>query len=328
MNANRYLTPILAHIKTETIAIALRMHVFDILDAPRDREDIVSRLETDPDNTAFLLDGLVMLDLLKRENNTYRNSPFSSRFFVRESEYYFGDAYINNKEMLDAASSQLHGLIDEGHTVDNVHNQEMWKAASAKHFFQEQKGLLADAVADVVSGLEGFAQCKTMLDLGCSAGILGLEIAKRKPDLELVLFDYEGVIEFVKDHISLYGMEARARTLSGDMEQDSIGEGYDLIWCRNVFYFLKDRDAMLRKLYDALNPGGMLVSAHIEIGEDADRYEDAFFYFLVPLMQGHSVLRPNELETAFARTGFVLEKRFDAPVSVMTPITFHVVRKP
>ena len=49
--------------------------------------------------------------------------------------------------------------------------------------------------------------------------------------------------------------------LSGDYNGDSIGEGYDLIWASNTLNFARDgMDALMKKIYDALNPGGVFIS--------------------------------------------------------------------
>jgi len=56
-------------------------------------------------------------------------------------------------------------------------------------------------------------------------------------------------------------MEDRMEVLGGDFILDSIGEGYDLIWaCIALNYVRDDLDPIIKKIYDALNPGGVFIS--------------------------------------------------------------------
>ncbi len=50
-------------------------------------------------------------------------------------------------------------------------------------------------------------------------------------------------------------------TLSGDGFRDAIGEGYDLVLICNSLQADKDKfDAVVKKVFDALNPGGVFLS--------------------------------------------------------------------
>jgi cyclopropane fatty-acyl-phospholipid synthase-like methyltransferase len=65
----------------------------------------------------------------------------------------------------------------------------------------------------------------------------------------------------VETFIKEYEMEERMDVLAGDYNCDSIGEGYDLIWASNALNFARhDMDSLMRKIYDALNPGGVFIS--------------------------------------------------------------------
>lgn len=56
-------------------------------------------------------------------------------------------------------------------------------------------------------------------------------------------------------------MEDQMEVLGGDYNHDPIGEGYDLIWASNALNFARhDMDSLMKKSYDALNPGGVFIS--------------------------------------------------------------------
>ena len=58
-------------------------------------------------------------------------------------------------------------------------------------------------------------------------------------------------------------MEDRMEVLGGDFNHDPIGEGYDLIWASSALSLAKDdMDSLTKKIYDALNQGGVFLVLH------------------------------------------------------------------
>ena len=55
-------------------------------------------------------------------------------------------------------------------------------------------------------------------------------------------------------------MEDRVEALGGDFNRDPIGEGYDLVFTSNSLQFAHEINNVVKKIYEALNPGGVLVS--------------------------------------------------------------------
>ena len=75
-----------------------------------------------------------------------------------------------------------------------------------------------------------------------------------------VIFDKSAIVKVAETFIKEYEMEDRMEVLGGDFNHDPIGEGYDLIWARAVLNLNKDMDSIMKKIYDALNPGGVFIS--------------------------------------------------------------------
>jgi hypothetical protein len=74
-----------------------------------------------------------------------------------------------------------------------------------------------------------------MLDLGGGPGLIGIAIVGAHPGMKGVIFDRPAII----------------------------GEGYDLIWASSALSLAKDdMDSLTKKIYDALNPGGVFLVLH------------------------------------------------------------------
>jgi cyclopropane fatty-acyl-phospholipid synthase-like methyltransferase len=119
----------------------------------------------------------------------------------------------------------------------------------------------AQQAAKIVSDLPEFKSFKKMLDLGGGPGLIGIAIVAAHTAIKGVIFDKPAMVEMAKRFIKEYEMEDRVEILGGDYLQDSIGEGYDLIWASATLNFGKDdMKSFMKKIYDALNPGGVFIS--------------------------------------------------------------------
>ena len=328
-NINKYLNMLLVQQETELLGVALDLKIFQLLESTsHTAHSLAKKLESDDHNTQVLLDGLVFMDLLQLDNEVYTNTDISKQFFVYDSSQYCGDVYLNRKEMLNQARKMTASLVKNGcgKMLDSKHPKR-WASAAKGSLKQEQKNLISPAATNIVKNLKEFNSINKMLDLGCSSGIIGLEIIKSHPTMQGVLFDYKEVTEVAKGHIKEYGLEKRVTTLSGDIEFDDIGSGYDLIWCSNIFYFFKDKKEVIQKIYDALSPNGILVSAHVEIDNNNIQDKVSYFYFLFLNMQKRNQLEPIELSNIFEDVGFRSINSYTTHDMPMTPFQIHISKK-
>jgi len=326
---DKYLKMLLELHKVEVLSIALKLKIFIYLEKNEmNLEVLIENINTDEKNTKILLDALVMLELVYRNNNFYKNTKVTKDYFIYGSSTYCGDVFLYRKDMLNHIRKSMSELVLNG-TADIVKSKspKMWKSASKGFLKQEQKNLISKYVVNLVQNLKEFPKMKKILDLGCASGILGLEIVKSHTRVKGVLFDFPDVTEVASKNIQKYGFEDRVSVLSGDIGHDDIGSGYDLIWCSNIFYFLEDKEEVIQKMYDALNPNGVLISAHVEVGEEKNQYEDSFFYFLGLDLQGRDILTPMELSNIFEEKGFRSINSYSTSNMPMTPTQIHIVKK-
>ena len=329
MNIDRYLNMLLESQKTEVLAVALNLKIFKALEEENHTfSSLAIKLELNQHNTKVLLDALVLLELLYKQEEFYKNEILTKKFFVYGTKSYCGDVFLHRKEMLNHGKKMLGGLVKEGcEALKDSKHPKKWAGAAKRFLRQEQENLISKVALDTVTKLKEFPSAKKMLDLGCSSGIVGLEIIKSHPSLQGILYDYKEVTEVVDEHIKEYGLQNRVTTLSGDIQNDDIGSGYDLIWCSNIFYFFKDKKEVIEKIYNALNPNGVLVSVHVEIDESDKTNINEFFYFLFLNMQERGVLKPFELSDIFEETGFRSINSYTSVEMPMTKSQIHIVKR-
>lgn len=328
-NINKYLNMLLVQQETEILGIALDLKLFKLLEKDNyTANNLAKKLDSDSHNIKVLLDGLVFMDLLQLNNEIYTNTNITKQFFVYGSSQYCGDVYLNRQEILNSARKRTASLVKNGcgKMLDSKHPKR-WADAAKGSLKQEQKNLISPVATNIVKNLKEFKDINKMLDLGCSSGIIGLEMIKNHPTMNGVLFDYKEVAEVANEHIKEYGLENRVTILNGDIELDDIGNGYDLIWCSNIFYFFKNKKEVIEKIYDALAPNGVLVSAHVEIDNTNMLDKISYFYFLFLNMQERNKLEPMELSNIFEDVGFRSINSYTNYDMPMTPFQIHIVKK-
>lgn len=327
-NINDYLSLLLAQQKTEILELALELKIFKLIEENINTIFIISsKININEHKTKILLDSLVFMELLEINQDKYLNTKFAKESFIYGASSYCGDVFLHRKQLAENGKKMMKSMFEEKKELEEIKIAKLWADASKKFLKQEQKNLIAPMAVDIIKNLKEFSSLNKMLDLGCSSGVIGLEITKNHPNIKTTLFDYEEVTNITKEHINEYNLQNRVFVLSGDIEKNDIGKNYDLIWCSNIFYFFKDKKDVIKKIYDALNPNGILVSCHVEIDTKNSLDENSFFYFLSLNLQGKNILKPMELSDIFEEVGFKSINSYTTYKTPMTPSQIHICKK-
>ncbi|MCT7547591.1 methyltransferase [Aliarcobacter butzleri] len=327
-NINNYLSLLLAQQKTEILELALELKIFKLIEENINTIFIISsKININEHKTKILLDSLVFMELLEINQDKYLNTKFAKESFIYGASSYCGDVFLHRKHLAENSKKMMKSMFEEKKELEEIKIAKLWADASKKFLKQEQKNLIAPMAVDIIKNLKEFSSLNKMLDLGCSSGVIGLEITKNHPNIKTILFDYEEVTNITKEHINEYNLQNRVFVLSGDIEKNDIGKNYDLIWCSNIFYFFKDKKEVIKKIYDALNPNGILVSCHVEIDTKNSLDENSFFYFLSLNLQGKNILKPMELSDIFEEVGFKSINSYTTYKTPMTPSQIHICKK-
>ncbi|MCG3696192.1 class I SAM-dependent methyltransferase [Aliarcobacter butzleri] len=327
-NINNYLSLLLAQQKTEILELALELKIFKLIEENINTIFIISsKININEHKTKILLDSLVFMELLDINQDKYLNTKFAKESFIYGASSYCGDVFLHRKQLAENGKKMMKSMFEEKKELEEIKIAKLWADASKKFLKQEQKNLIAPMAVDIIKNLKEFSSLNKMLDLGCSSGVIGLEITKNHPNIKTTLFDYEEVTNITKEHINEYNLQNRVFVLNGDIEKNDIGKNYDLIWCSNIFYFFKDKKEVIKKIYDALNPNGILVSCHVEIDTKNSLDENSFFYFLSLNLQGKNILKPMELSDIFEEVGFKSINSYTTYKTPMTPSQIHICKK-
>ncbi|UTC66835.1 MULTISPECIES: class I SAM-dependent methyltransferase [unclassified Treponema] len=252
---------------------ALRLGVFDELKTLQDSGQLAEKKGWSRENTEIFLQTLLSLGYLTKDGNRYRNCAYTDKYLLKESDYYAGPVleYFGT-DMGGSFPEDITPLLQkEPQAQDTSAKQDggFDFAAMGNLMRAVQSGYNATHVKAALSEIEGVQKAKKVIDLGCGAGLYMLNLAKENPDMSLVLYDMPTMRPVIEKSIELTGMQKQTSIMCGDFTKEEIGTDYDLIFSSNSVYAAKTCiDEFMKKIYTALNPGGMFICISDGIEKD------------------------------------------------------------
>lgn len=128
---------------------------------------------------------------------------------------------------------------------------------------------------------------QTVMDVGGGSGVFLSELLRRNKQAKGVLFDLPEVMPQAQARMADLGLERRVTAMGGSFRTDDLPTGADTICLIRVLYDHSDDTVrvLLRKVYDALPPGGrLIVSEPMAGGDRAERAGDLYFAFYTMAM--------------------------------------------
>ncbi len=321
----------LAAVQAEALQLALAEDLFETLITPCTPETLARRRGWRPATTHHWLTLLWSMQLLERNREGagewhYASSAAARRYLVASSALYCGEAWrFRLASMRDFGATLPAGL----HGADQpapLASGERWAAAARGHLAREQVAVTAPAACQLVARRVCRNTPRRLLDLGGGPGLVAIALVQAFPHMTGVVFELPEAAKVAAQQIAEAGLTARLEARGGDLETDTLGTGYDVIWCSSVLHFVPNLSASLRNLHTALNPGGELICVHAEIPAAPEAARRMLSYYLPLLWQGRRVTHAGELRDALLAHGF--EVCEEQPINLaMAPATALVARR-
>ncbi|MEO6597922.1 MAG: methyltransferase [Planctomycetota bacterium] len=247
--------------------------------------ELGTALELHPRGIADFFDALVAMGFLQRHGNgpdaRYENTPESALFLDEQSPRYIGGILVMLNARLFKFWHDLPNALRTGKPQNEVkHGQksifeELYAdPAKLEQFLNAMTGL-SRINFELLAEKFDFKPHKTLCDVGGATGLLCVEVAKRHAHLQCTSFDLPPVEPIAKRHIEKAGLQARIKTASGDFFRDALPKA-DCITMGMILHDwnLEQKMMLIQKAYDALPPGGALIT--IEALIDDERRSNVF----------------------------------------------------
>ncbi|KAF1067745.1 MAG: N,N-dimethyltransferase OxyT [Pseudomonas citronellolis] len=318
---------LLAGVQADCLSAALELRLFEHLRQPCEPAALAKRLEWPQAPCEALLDVLGELGLLERNGPAWRASGLALAHFCAEAPGYCGGAWLFRQQALRGVGERLRGGPQVFGALPDAAQRAAWGRAAAGQLAQEQRAFSQTQAVDLLRRLGGLADGSHWLDLGGGPGAIAMAIAQAWPETHGTLFDFPEAQSVAADNVRDAGLSARLQTLGGDLESDSPGTGYDLIWCSSVLHFLSDPAATLARLHAALRPGGRLLCLHAEWSTGDSLAARVLPYYLPLRLQQRWVPRPGEMARLLTAAGFARVEALGALDMPLAPVQVYLAQR-
>lgn len=230
------------------------------------------------------LDALTTFGFLKRvgllETAKYSNSVDTDFFLDKKKPTYIGGML----EMLNNRLYNFWGNLEEGLKTGLPQNE----AKSGENLFEALYSD-ADRLKEFIHAMSGiqmgnfmafsqafdFSKYKTLVDVGGSAGLLSLMVAKHQAHMNCTTWDLPPVEPIANATIQQFQLIDRVKTATGDFFKDAIPNA-DVVVMGNILHDWDEETKimLMQKAYDALPTGGAFVT--IEGIIDDERNKNVF----------------------------------------------------
>jgi hypothetical protein len=221
-------------------------------------------------------DALVALGVLEREHGVYRNAPDADRFLDRAKPSYAGG-------ILEMADARLYGFWDalgDGLRSGRPQNEArfggdlftaLYADPSALRGFLAAMTGISSAASRAIARQFPFDRYDTFFDVGAAEGALPVQVALEHPHISGGGFDLPVVRDAFEAYVGRHGVQDRLRFQGGDFFVDALPRA-DVLAFGHVLHDwgLEEKQALLRKAYEALPEGGAVI-VHEALIDDARR---------------------------------------------------------
>jgi len=241
-----------------TVTVATQLGVFEALRANGlAATEVAQACGSDMYATRKLLEALVSLGYLARRGDTYRLTPLSRKWLLRDSPSSLHDAVLY--EALEYRwLARLDEFVRGGQPLDFHATMSSADWGLYQRGMRAIAGIVAGEVARRVPLPRG---ARHMLDVGGSHGYYAVAICRRHRRLRATVLDLPQAIEHAAPLLAKERMGGQVVHRAGDALADDMGAAaYDLVFISQLVHHFDDaaNRELARRAARALRPGGCL----------------------------------------------------------------------
>jgi len=235
-------------------------------------EALAKHCEAAPRGVRALANTLVVMGLLEKSGDRYRLGADAAAFLDRRSPAYVGSMVgFLGAPMLREAFGALTDAVRKGGTAIPESGTLAPEHPIWVRFARDMApvaGMTAQALAAVLEA--DTAPAWKVLDVAAGHGLYGITLLQRNPRATVTALDWPNVLEVAQEFARARGVADRFKRLPGSAFDTDPGTGYDLVLLTNFLHHFDPPtcEKLLRRMHDALAPGGRAVVVEFVVNED------------------------------------------------------------
>ena len=231
--------------KTCVLHTAVKLDVFTVIgDGKLSAEDIARQVDGSARGVVRLLNALVAMELLVKQDETYANSASGSQL-------------LHHHHLLESWSKLDRAVISGQPQRDrSSYSKEQWRESFLMGMFNLAMGL-APQIVPVID----VSDRQNLLDLGGGPGTYAIHFCLNNENLNATVYDLPTTRPFAERTIRQFKLADRISFMDGNYLEDPVEGRYDVAWLSHILHGEGPQDCrmIIQKAVDALEPGGMII---------------------------------------------------------------------
>lgn len=275
----------LAYRSSMVLFAAAELDVFTPLaEGPTTAAALAARRGLEPEPLRMLLDACAAEGLLTRTGDTFANTEVVEAFLVHGRPAYIAHG-LKFAEDLYPTWGRLAELVRTGAPTmepESVLGEDKEKTRAFVLAMHER----ARGMSAVLPHGVDFAGRRRLLDIGGGPGTYSIALVRQTPGLTSTVLDRPGVLEVTREIVDGHGCADRIQLMPGDYLKSPFGSSYDAVLLSGMMHRETPETCqmLLRKSYDALDPGGLVVVSDVFFDSDDKNSPPFATYFALNMM--------------------------------------------
>ncbi|HEY4194717.1 MAG TPA: methyltransferase [Mucilaginibacter sp.] len=273
---------------SKVLLSAVKFNIFTLLAERKSQSaaEIKARLgfQCTDRNVFDYLDTLTAFGFLHREGildtAKYSNSTDTDFFLDDKKPSYIGGILQMLNNRLYGFWGNLESGLLTGHPQNEAkHGDNLFEKVYAdpdrlREFIHAMSGIQMGSFMALAQKFD-FSKAKSLVDIGGSAGLLALMVAKQQPHMSCITWDLPPVAPIANETIQKFQLQDRVKVANGDFFKDAFPKA-DIITMGNILHDWDEATKLMlmKKVYDALPAGGTFIA--IEGIIDDERTQNVF----------------------------------------------------
>lgn len=244
--------------KSRILLSGFELDIFTNIDnSGSTNRQIAAKLKLDENASEHLMNALVSLGFLTKQNDIFFNTEDSYTFLSKKSPEYLGGLMHSNH--LWNTWSHLTQVVRTGKSANPSEINERgedWLFPFINAMHDRAKKQAPQQLANIsLSGV------RSVLDVGGGSGAFSMAFISKKPDIEATVFDLPNVVPITKKFLEKEGFADRIKTLAGDYTSDELPTGFDLVFLSAIIHSnsLEVNSKLIKKCFKSLNKNGKII---------------------------------------------------------------------
>jgi precorrin-6B methylase 2 len=244
----------------------VELDIFTLLaETPLSAVEVVIKLKSNLRATTIFLDALAAMDLLFKENDSYRTDPELVSLLTEGSDESILPSLMHTAHLWKTWSQLTETVLGFDPASRPGTDSENWTKAfiGAMHV-----RALRDAPELVKAIDPGTAQ--NLIDVGGGSGSYTIGFLQITSGMRATIFDLPEVIPMARERVTEESLIDRVTLVAGDFNEDDLPGGHDLALLSAIIHQNSHEQnvKLYKNTYGALDPGGRIIVRDYAMSSD------------------------------------------------------------